>query len=141
MIWVIKKHHVGLLLVIIVALKYQVFGKKVEQSKHGTGGLPMAAIKTKLNIGDTVWWVHCSNKIYKGTVEEISCCDYQGALYCQIYSPSFRRNPYPTVHYSNIFKSKDDAQKFAEYQKANPDDVFPKCMGCHYNAFKEGLNG
>lgn len=38
----------------------------------------MANIKTKLNVGDTVWWVHCSNKIYKGTVEEISCCDYQG---------------------------------------------------------------
>ena len=31
-----------MLLAIIVALKYQVFGKKVEQSKHGTGGLAMA---------------------------------------------------------------------------------------------------
>ena len=31
-----------MLLVIIVALKYQVFGKKVEQSRHGTGGLTMA---------------------------------------------------------------------------------------------------
>lgn len=98
----------------------------------------MADIKTKLNVGDTVWWVHCSNKIYKGTVEEISCCDYQGALYCQICSPSFRRNPYPTVHYSSVFKSRDEAQKFAKYQEENPDDVFPKCMGCHYNAFKEG---
>lgn len=97
----------------------------------------MADIKTKLNVGDTVWWSHCSNKIYKGTVEEISCCDYQGALYCQIYSPSFKQNPYPTVHYSNVFKSKDDVQKFAKYQEENPDDVFPKCMGCHYNAFKE----
>lgn len=87
----------------------------------------MAYIKTKLNVGDTVWWAHCSNKIYKGTVEEISCCDYQGALYCQIYSPSFRRNPYPTVHYSNVFKSKDDAKEFAEYQKANPDGVLPMC--------------
>ena len=29
------------------------------------------------------------------------------------------------------------SEEFAEYQKANPDDVFPKCMGCHYNAFKE----
>lgn len=38
----------------------------------------MADIKTKLNVGDTVWWVHCSNKIYKGTVKEILCCDYQG---------------------------------------------------------------
>ena len=45
---------------------------------------------------------------------------------------------YPTVHYSNVFKSKDDAKEFAEYQKANPDDVFPMCMGCHYNVFKEG---
>lgn len=31
-----------MLLAIIVALKYQVFGKKVEQSKHGTGGLTIA---------------------------------------------------------------------------------------------------
>ena len=98
----------------------------------------MANIKTNLNVGDTVWWVHCSNKVYKGTIEEISCCDYQGALYCKIYSPSFRRNPYPTVHYFNVFKSKDDAKEFAECQKANPDDVVPMCMGCHYNAFKEG---
>ncbi len=101
----------------------------------------MANIKTNLNVGDTVWWVHCSHKVYKGTIEEISCCDYQGALYCQIYSPSFRRNPYPTVHYSNVFKSRDEAHEFAEYQKANPDGVFPMCMGCHYNAFKETDNG
>ena len=47
----------------------------------------MADIKTKLNVGDTVWWVNCSNKVYKGTIKEIVCCDYQGALYCGIYSP------------------------------------------------------
>ena len=29
-------------------------------------------------------------------------------------------------------------EEFAEYQKANPDDVLPMCMGCHYNVFKEG---
>ena len=52
----------------------------------------MADIKTKLNVGDTVWWVNCSNKVYKGTIKEIVCCDYQGALYCCIYSPSYRRN-------------------------------------------------
>lgn len=36
----------------------------------------MADIKTKLNVGDTVWWVNCSNKVYKGTIKEIVCCDY-----------------------------------------------------------------
>lgn len=99
--------------------------------------LTIADIKTKLNIGDTVWWVNCSNKVYKGTIKEIVCCDYQGALYCGIYSPSYRRNINPVVHYSSVFESREKAQKFAEYQKENPDDVFPKCMGCHYNAFKE----
>lgn len=103
----------------------------------GIGGLTMADIKTKLNVGDTVWWVNCSNKVYKGTIKEIVCCDYQGALYCGIYSPSYRRNTNPVVHYSSVFESREKAQKFAEYQEENPDDVFPKCMGCHYNAFKE----
>lgn len=49
----------------------------------------MANIKTKLNVGDTVWWVHCSNKIYKGTVEEISCCDYQGGTVLPNLQPVF----------------------------------------------------
>ena len=29
----------------------------------------MADIKTKLNVGDTAWWVNCSNKVYKGTIK------------------------------------------------------------------------
>ena len=45
---VIRKLHVGLLHVAIAGLKYQVFGKKVEQSKHGTGGLTMATGKCAL---------------------------------------------------------------------------------------------
>lgn len=96
----------------------------------------MSEIKTKLNVDNTVWWVHCDNRVYKGTIEGISCCDYQGSLYCHIHSPSFKRNPYPTVHYSTVFQSRDEAEEFAEYQKENPDDVFPRCMGCHYAAFK-----
>ena len=97
----------------------------------------MANIKTKLNVGDTVWWVHCSNKVYKGTIEGISCCDYQGALYCHICSPSFKPNPYPAVHYSFVFRSREEAGEFADYQKANPDNVFPVCMGCRYAEFKK----
>lgn len=98
----------------------------------------MADIKTKLNVGDTIWWVDCFNKVYKGTIKEIVCCDYQGALYCGIYSPSCRQNTNPIVHYSFVFESREKAQKFAEYLEETPDEVFPKCMGCHYNAFKEG---
>lgn len=98
----------------------------------------MAEIKTNLNIGDTVWWVHCSNKVYRGIIKEISCCDYQGALYCHIYSPSFKINPHPVVHYSSVFESKNEAVDFAKYQKENPDDALPMCMGCHYSAFKVG---
>lgn len=96
----------------------------------------MAEIKTQRNVGDTVWWVHCSNRVYKGTIEEIRCCDYQGALYCIIHSPSFKVNPYPSVHYSNVFPNRAEAEEFAEYQKANPDGVFPVCMGCHYNKWR-----
>ena len=53
-----------MLLVIIVALKYQVFGKKVEQSKHGTGGLAMAEPKKpfyrdkKWKLGGSFGWWH-----------------------------------------------------------------------------------
>lgn len=93
----------------------------------------MAEIKTALNIGDTVWWVHCSSRVYKGTIEGISCCDYQGALYCHINSPTFKRNPYPTVHYSSVFSTQKEAKEFVKYQKENPDGVLPKCMGCHYS--------
>lgn len=77
----------------------------------------MDDIKTKLSVGDTVWWVNCPNKVYKGTIKEIACCDYQGALYCGIYSPSYRRNTNPVVHYSSVFKSREKAQEFAEYQE------------------------
>ena len=93
----------------------------------------MADIKTTITPGDVVWWVHCSNRVYKGTVQAITLCEWQGALYCEIYSPSFRRNPYPVVHYSNVFSSRHAAEEFAEYQAENPDGVFPMCMGCHYN--------
>lgn len=92
----------------------------------------MAELKTKLNVGDTVWWVHCSNKVYKGTIMEINLCEYQGALYCVLRSPSFKINTTPNVHYSNIFPTRETAEEFAEYQKENPDGVFPMCMGCHY---------
>ena len=101
----------------------------------------MAEIKTNLNVGDTVWWVHCSNRVYKGVIKDIHLCEYQGALYCNIHSPSFKINPYPVVHYSEVFGSREAAEDFAEYQKKNPDDVLPMCMGCHYNAFKEVDNG
>lgn len=95
-------------------------------------------IRTRIEPGETVWWVHCSNRVYKGTVQAITLCEGQGALYCHIYSPSFRINPYPTVHYSDVFPSREAAQMFAAYQKENPDSVFPRCMRCHYNECGRG---
>jgi hypothetical protein len=44
-------------------------------------------------------------------------------------------NPFPTVHYSNIFKTKKEAKEYAKYQTKNPDDVVPMCMSCHYNDY------
>jgi hypothetical protein len=95
----------------------------------------MAHINTKHNVGDKVWWVHCSGRVYGGTIKDITCCDYQGFLYCLIESPTFKVNPFPVVHYSNVFKTKEEAKKYAKYQKRNPDDVVPMCMSCHYNDF------
>lgn len=99
----------------------------------------MSEIATTLHVGDTVWWVHCSGKVYKGTLQAISLCEYQGALYCHIHSPSFRLNQFPTVHYSAVFQSREGAKEFAEYQRKNPDGVFPVCMGCHFNAMKSAI--
>lgn len=89
----------------------------------------MADIKTKLNVGDTVWWVNCSNKVYKGTIKEIVCCDYQGALYCGIYSPSYRRNTNPVVHYSSVFESREKAQNLQSIRKKTLTMCFPSVWG------------
>ena len=99
----------------------------------------MSEIVTRIKPGDTVWWVHCTNKVFKGTVQSITLNEYQGALYCGIHSPSFRRNQFPVVHYSEVFPSREAAEEHAEYQRENPDRVFPVCMGCHYNAMKSAV--
>lgn len=99
----------------------------------------MAEIKTKINVNDVVYWVHCSGKVYKGKVQEIHLCEYQGALYCAIYSPSFKINPYPNVHYSNVFHNRDTAKEYAVECQENRDNVFTMCMGCHYRKDSVGL--
>ena len=99
----------------------------------------MSEIVTKIKAGDTVWWVHCSNKVFKGTVQAITLCEYQGALYCELHSPSFRRNQFPVVHYSKVFLSRQSAEEYADYQKANPDMAFLVCMRCHYNAMRNAV--
>jgi hypothetical protein len=91
-------------------------------------------IKSNIGVGDTVWWVHCSNKVYKGVVENIELCEGSGALFCIIHSPSFQLNHHPCVHYTNVYLTRIAAEDFAEYQKENPDDVVPMCMKCHYNS-------
>lgn len=97
-------------------------------------------IATRKVPGDVVYWVHCSGRVYKGTVQAVTLCEEQGALYCHIFSPSFHRNPYPCVHYSFVFLDRDKAKDYAAYQTENPDGVTPRCMGCHYNE-KEWRNG
>ena len=99
----------------------------------------MSEIVTKSKQGDTVWWVNWKGRVIKGTVLAIQLCEESGALYCNIYSPSHRINQYPVVHYSEVFLSRGKAEEFAEYQKENPDNVFPRCMGCHYNAMKAAI--
>ena len=90
-----------------------------------------------IKIGDTVWWVHYSNKCYKGTVKEYSFCEGQGAVYLHIFSPSFRRNPYPVVHYSFCFLTREQAKKFIEYLKLG-DTFCKRCDRCEFNAIISG---
>ena len=102
----------------------------------------MTEIITQIKPNDTVWWVHdgftitgaggYKSRVYKGTIQAITLCEYQGALYCNIFSPSFRRNPYPVVHYSKVFRSRESANEFAEQVDKNNDAVLPMCYGCHY---------
>ena len=93
-------------------------------------------IKTNHKVGDTVYWVHGTNKlmIYKGTIEEISLCEYQGALYCLLHSPTFKINPYPNVHYSHVFHTREQAEEFREAVKAakGNESLYPVCYGCRY---------
>ena len=118
----------------------------------------MIQLKTQLNPGDSVWWVHehgpggrvCK---FQGTIERIELCEYQGALYCVIDCPSFKRNPMPVVHYSFVFADKDEAEQFRQTIKLLKDKnfkvgnteftttVYPKCFGCYHqykNRRKEG---
>jgi len=98
----------------------------------------MSEIVTRIKPGDTVWWVHdaATVRVYKGVVQGIELCEPQGALYCRIYSPSFRINPHPIVHYSKVWQTRAEAEEYAGYFRENPDDVLPVCMGCHFNRFQ-----
>lgn len=89
-----------------------------------------------IKIGDTVWWVHCSNKSYKGTVKEYSFCEGQGTVYLNIFSPSFQINPYPTVHYSHCFTTREQAEKFAAYLESK-NTFCKRCDRCEFNAIAE----
>ena len=94
-------------------------------------------MRIKLQIDQVVYWVHCTNKVYKGTIKEYSFCENQGAVYLSIHSPSFRINPYPTVHYSHCFASKERALEFAEALKEEGSFV-KRCDRCEFeNKFKE----
>lgn len=91
-------------------------------------------IRTNKRIGDKVWWVHRTKdrwRIFEGTIEDISLCEYQGALYCHLYSPAFKVNPHPTVHYSYVFCTKEEAESHREVLKAS-DNSIPMCDGCKY---------
>lgn len=108
--------------------------------------MPKIEIVAELQPGDTVYYIHDNafkisgkrTSVIKATIQSIDLCEYQGALYCNLYAPSFRRNQHPTVHYSRIFKTRSDAQDYADYVDENPDGVWPVCMGCHYNTAYTG---
>jgi hypothetical protein len=93
----------------------------------------MSEIKTRINVGDTVYWIHHSNKVYKGIVEGMHMCEGQGAIYCSIHSPMFKINPYPNVHYSFCYKEKERAVEASEYLKQEEESL-KRCDRCKLNS-------
>lgn len=89
-----------------------------------------------IKIGDTVWWVHCSNKTYKGIAEEYSFCESQGAVYLYLLSPTFKLNLHPCVHYSHCFKTSKEAKEFAKYLKKE-NTICKRCDRCEFNEFNK----
>ena len=93
----------------------------------------MIEIKTGLKAGDKVWWIHCSNRIYYGTIKEFAFCEGQGAVYCYIDSPTFKLNPYPTVHYTHCFSTKEEAKDVVKYLKEEEKHGMIRCDRCKFN--------
>jgi len=98
-------------------------------------------IRTNTKIGDKVYWIKDKfNKdgtirwmMYEATVENISLCEYQGALYCELHCPSHKVNPYPVVHYSYVFHTKEEAEAHRkEMKNLRRYKDFPMCDGCKY---------
>ena len=95
-------------------------------------------IKTGIKIGDPVFWVKdrwtkSGNRrfvIYPAVVKDISLCEYQGALYCELDCPSFKINRNPVVHYSFVFLTKEEAAGFRDEVKYT--SRVPMCWGCEY---------
>lgn len=96
-------------------------------------------IKTNIKVGDKVWWVKERYtkkgkvfRVYEATVENIQLCEYQGALYCELHCPDFKLNPYPNVHYSFVFPTREKAGVFRDWLKNGGDEGIPMCWGCKY---------
>lgn len=96
-------------------------------------------IKTNIKAGDKVWWVKKRYtkkgevfRVYEATVENIQLCEYQGALYCELYCPDFKLNPCPVVHYSFVFSTKEKAEDYREVMKNLSKESVPMCWGCKY---------
>jgi hypothetical protein len=92
--------------------------------------------KPAIKIGDTVFWVHCSNKVYTGIVTEYDFCAYQGAVYLLLDSEDFPYNKTPIVHYSHCFHDKDEAEEFAESLSAEG-TYAKRCDRCEYKHRRE----
>lgn len=88
-------------------------------------------IKTNIKVGDTVFWVHCSNRVYKGIVTEFDFCEDQGAVYLLLFSKQFRINNTPVVHYSHCFLTRESAMECAEWLKEDH-QIIKRCSRCEF---------
>lgn len=89
-------------------------------------------MKMEHSIGKKVYWIASDNKVRVGTVLDVSLCEYQGALYLELNSPTFKKNPYPTVHYSNCFSTRDEADELARELRDTKGWGLKRCDRCEF---------
>lgn len=124
-----------MLLATIVALKYQVFGKKVEQLKHGTGGLTMAEYLDKEAFKKSVEERYC--KPCKAEKKDHNGCWCRA---CWVDDMLDEVDCFQIADVAPVVRCKDCKHEFGGsciicgFQKRKPEDF------CSYGERKEGAD-
>lgn len=100
-------------------------------------------VKMEHSVGKKVYWIAADNKVRVGTVMDVTLCGYQGALYLELHSPTFKINPHPCVHYSSCFGSREAANELARELKDAKGWGLKRCDTCEfeYRKAQQGREG